>query len=167
MNKQDLINEIKSTFTSLRSILSKFSEEELNTAPFNGSWTAGQVAEHIIKSIGGIPDSQTQATDRAYDEKIEPVRAMFLNMEMKFKTDPFLEPEKTHHEVDYLLDTLSEWEKRHTDTVREVDLEALCLDMELPTFGYLTRYEWMRFMMVHAQRHTRQIENIHDKLNKR
>ncbi len=40
------------------------------------------------------------------------------------------------------------------------DLSVVCLDMELPTFGHLTRYEWLRFMMVHALRHTIQIEKI-------
>lgn len=161
MNKEEVIEEIKSTFSSLKAILSKFSEDELNIVPFEGSWTASQVVEHIIKSIGGIPDEKTQLADRPFDEKIGTIRKMFLNMDVKFKTDPFLEPAEMHTQLSSMRDTLSELEKQHIDTTRKVDLKALCLDMELPKFGYLTRYEWVRFMMVHTQRHTKQIENIY------
>ncbi len=164
MHKQEVITEIENTFSSLKTALSRFSEGELNTVPFAGSWTAGQVAEHIIKSIGWIPDEKTRHVDRPYDKKIGPIRDMFLDMEMKFKTDPILEPEQSHHQLKELLDTLNELEEQHVASAREKDLAALCLDMELPTFGHLTRYEWIRFMMVHTQRHTRQIQNIYKKL---
>lgn len=164
MSKHVIIREIEATFSALKTVLSKFSNEELNTVPFEGSWTAGQVAGHIIKSIGGIPDEETEPVDRHFDEKTSAIREMFLDMKMKFKTDPYLEPEKSHYQLKEILDTLNELEKQHVTSAREKDLTALCLDMELPTFGLLTRYEWIRFIMVHTQRHTRQIENIYKTL---
>lgn len=165
MNRQEVMTEIENTFSNLKTALSGFTEMDLNTLPFEGSWTAGQVAEHIIKSIGGIPDSRTEPANRAYDEKIGSIRELFLNMEMKFQTAPVLEPEQSHHQPRELLNILNGLEKQHMKTAREADLEALCLDMELPTFGHLTRYEWLRFMMVHTQRHTKQIEHIHEILS--
>jgi hypothetical protein len=164
MNKQEVIAEIQTTFSRLKAALSKFTEQELNMVPFAGSWTAGQVTEHIIKSIGGIPDERTKSADRPYDEKIEAIREMFLDMNQKFQTDPSLEPEGANYSLESLLDTLAQFETQHIATVQRVDLTALCLDMELPVFGYLTRYEWIRFMMVHTQRHTQQIENIYSVL---
>lgn len=164
MNRQEVITEVQTTFSRLKATLTKFTKQELNTVPFAGSWTAGQVTEHIIKSIGGIPDEQTKAADRPYDEKIEAIRAMFLDMNQKFQTDPSLEPEASNYTLAALFDTLGQFEAQHIATVQQVDLTALCLDMEMPVFGYLTRYEWMRFMMVHTQRHTLQIDNIYSSL---
>jgi hypothetical protein len=164
MNKQEVIAEIQTTFSRLKAVLSKFTEQELNMVPFAGSWTAGQTTENIIKSIGGIPDEQTKPADRSYDEKIEAIRAMFLDMNQKFQTDPSLEPEDSNYTSASLLETLTQLETQHIATVQRVDLTALCLDMEMPVFGYLTRYEWIRFMMVHTQRHTQQIENIYSVL---
>ncbi len=66
---------IEETFSRLTAAISKFSEKQFSTPfPFEGSWTAGQVAEHIIKSIGGMPDQKTQPSDRAHNEKIEAIR---------------------------------------------------------------------------------------------
>lgn len=158
--KQEVIGEIEETFSRLNAAISKFSEKQFNTIPFEGSWTAGQVAEHITKSISGVPDQTTQPAGRTYDEKIEAIREMFLNMEVKFKTFPSLEPEKPSHQVEETLKHLQSLKDLHLRVANTKDLTMLCLDMELPVFGYLTRYEWLRFMMVHTLRHTIQIERI-------
>ncbi|MCX2678619.1 DinB family protein [Galbibacter sp. EGI 63066] len=164
MKRQEVLNEIKITFSNLKSAIAKFSEEDLNRVPFEGSWTAGQITQHIIICASGIPDEKTKPADRPYDEKIKSIRDMFLDMEIKFKTAPILEPENPPHSRNELTDTLNKLEDQHTASAQNLDMEALCLDMELPTFGHLTRYEWIRFMMVHTQRHTKQIENIYNKL---
>jgi hypothetical protein len=158
--KQQVVQEIEETFSRLNKAISKFSDKQFNTIPFEGSWTAGQVSEHIIKSISGIPDRETQLTDRRYDERIEAIRKMFLDFNLKFKTAQPLEPEKSSHHVEETLKHLQRLKELHLHAANTKDLTALCLDMELPTFGHLTRYEWLRFMMVHALRHTIQIERI-------
>ncbi len=85
---------------------------------------------------------------------------MFLDFNQKFKTAPFLEPGKNSHHVDETLQYLQRLKDLHLHAANTKDLTLLCLDMELPAFGHLTRYEWLRFMMVHALRHTIQIERI-------
>lgn len=161
MNKEVVLKEIEDRFSKLKSILSAFSDEELNRVPFDGSWTAGQVAEHIIKSASGIPDEKTAPADRPFDEKISAIRDMFLDMNSKSKAMPFLQPEQSHYRLEELLSTFNRLQDQHLNWAKEKDLEPLCMDMELPIFGYLTRYEWIRFIMVHLQRHTMQLENIY------
>jgi hypothetical protein len=161
LNKEQLKTDIHTTFATLRSLLDKFSEVQLNTIPFEGSWTAGQVAEHIIICGSGIPDSKTEPTQRSPNDLIKPVSDLFLNFDIKFQADPALEPRQTHHSKEAIRDTIAEIEKTHLRTAAESDLEALCIDMEFATFGYMTRYEWLRFVLVHTQRHTRQIESIY------
>lgn len=159
--KEKLIGDIEATFARLYKTLLAFEGEAINTLPFEGSWTAGQVTEHIIKSIAGIPDVRTTEAKRFHDQKVLPIQEMFLNMKLKFKTDPFLAPTELPHNIDKLFKTLEKLEAQHKATADHAQLEALCLDMKLPTFGYLTRYEWLRFMLFHTQRHTQQMMNIY------
>lgn len=159
--REVLVNDIRSTFGRLQECLSVFSPDEVNEIPFSGSWTAGQVVEHIIKCGSSIPDHQTTEARRFHDEKVLPVQELFLNFELKFVTAPFLEPEMPTHDQTSLLQTLAQISERHVQKARTSQLEALCQDMELPTFGYLTRYEWLRFILVHTQRHIRQLEGIY------
>ncbi|MDD7887688.1 hypothetical protein [Flavivirga sp. 57AJ16] len=98
-----LVNDIEMTFNLLITELSKFGAETLNAVPFERSWTAGQAAEHIIICGNGIPDSQTTETNRPYDEKVKPIKELFLNFDLKFKADPSLEPRSVSHEKEALI----------------------------------------------------------------
>lgn len=160
MKKETLINDIEITFERLITVLSKFNEKTLNSVPFKGSWTAGQTAEHIIICGDGIPDSQTSDSNRHFDEREQYIKKLFLNFDLKFKADPSLEPSSASHNLDILLHKLREIKVHLKNTAKTSDLEALCRDMELPTFGFLTRYEWLRFIVYHTQRHTQQITKI-------
>jgi hypothetical protein len=140
--------------------LSGFRDTTLNQVPFEGSWTAGQTAEHIIICGSGIPDARTAETDRAHDEKVDALKELFLNFDMKFKADPALEPRSASHKKDEQVHQIRNI-KDHLKTIAETtDLEALCQEMEFPSLGFLTRYEWLRFIVYHTQRHTHQIRNI-------
>ncbi len=164
LERNNLTRDIESTFDILINELSKFDEVTLNKIPFEGSWTAGQTAEHIIICGSGIPDTKITEANRPYDEKVDAIKKLFLNFELKFETDPSIAPGPPPHAKEALLQKLTKI-KEHLKTVADTtDLKALCEDMELPTFGYLIRYEWLRFILFHTQRHTHQIENIHAKI---
>ncbi len=166
--QQELINEIETTHRNFNKILSDFSEKQLNTIPFEGSWTAGQVAEHIIKSNGGIlkqlSNGKTESTDRCFDEQISVIQGIFRGKD-KMKSATVLEPEQPPHNADDLLKTLQQQKENQLDTIKNKDLKALVSELEFPpsTDG-LTRYEWLHLMNEHAQRHRKQLENIHKKL---
>ncbi len=160
MEKENLTKDIESTFRKLSDELSEFDETTLNKVPFEGSWTAGQTAEHIIICGSGIPDSKTTKANRPHDEKVEAVKDLFLNFDLKFETDPSIAPGPPPHDKDTLIQKIKEIKDHLKSIAVTTDLEALCKDMELPTFGLLTRYEWLRFILFHTQRHTHQIVTI-------
>ncbi len=54
MRTQELQSDINKTFTELKEVISSFNEDQINLIPFEGSWTPGQVAEHIILSVSGF-----------------------------------------------------------------------------------------------------------------
>src|SRR2546430_516786 len=87
-----LQEEVSDTFQDLIDTLSAFKEKQFNLVPYEGSWTPGQIAEHLIKSVSAIPDEHTQATLRPYDEKVAPLGELFLNFTIKMSSPDFVRP---------------------------------------------------------------------------
>lgn len=159
--KEDLIREIEQTFGTVIEELGKFNRETLNEIPFEGSWTAGQTLEHIVICSNGIPDENVVQANRSYNQKVPSLKALFLDFDLKLETDPELAPSSPPHDKQLLLKNTSEIKERLKTIANTRNLEEPCLDMELPSFGNLSRYEWLRFILFHTQRHTRQIANIY------
>lgn len=158
--KETLRADIEKAFTGIISIASVFEENNINEVPFPGSWTAGQVLGHIIKATGGIPDKQTIAAPRPYDEKKAQVNQIFTDYTKKLKSPDFVLPEDGPYSKEKLLKQLDQIKEKHLHTIDHSDLTALCVGAELPFIGELTRYEWLSFITVHVDRHSFQLRNI-------
>lgn len=164
MDTQHIIKDISAIFDAVVETIENTDNTTINTIPFENSWTIGQVAEHIVICSRGVQDNRTGNADRAYDEKLEQLRAIFLNMEQKSKAAPGVTPHPPPHQTTRLIDQLAV-NKRHLLAIAaERDLTKLSLDMEFPYMGYLTRYEWLSFICLHTQRHLNQIRNIQQQL---
>ncbi len=71
--KIDLLIHISNTKSELLHVLNQFGQQNINTVPFEGSWTGGQVAEHVLKSLSGAVGNTTGAvrpTERDPEENI-------------------------------------------------------------------------------------------------
>jgi hypothetical protein len=160
---KELEKNIKSTFEELYATISAFNDSQIDVVPFSGSWTPGQVAEHIIKSISGIPnlcDGSTKVSHRAADEKTEAIRKLFLDFTQKFQSPDFIVPIETQHNKANILHALKRTEGNFLNVARTHDLSLICLDFELFGFGHLTKLELLDFGLTHTQRHIRQLKNI-------
>ncbi len=161
METAALVASIDYVKTQLQDVLSSFTTEQLNTVPFEGSWTAAQVAEHIEKSVhpgilyGNVENRAPQ------EDKLKGIREVFLNYDIKMKSPDFILPsDKSHTKEELLADVDSRWEQLK-EAAQTLDLSATCVDFEIPGIGYLTRYELIGFYVVHTTRHLHQLKNIH------
>tara|TARA_R110002050_G_scaffold267147_3_gene408675 strand:+ start:724 stop:1245 length:522 start_codon:yes stop_codon:yes gene_type:complete len=166
-NRQDLIDKIETSYRNFKNALSQFSEKELNSIPFEGSWTAGQVTEHLSKSNAGILNQllngKAETTNRDADKQVELIQGIFRGSE-KMKTAPVLEPKNPPHSLQELLKILEEQKEQQLETVKNKDLKSLIPELEFPPSPEgLTRLEWMHLMIEHTNRHKKQIETIHQK----
>lgn len=159
-DRVELSAEIEEAYSEFIETVACFSDQQLNTVPFEGSWTGGQVVDHVLKATGGIPDANTRPADREYNGHIAPVLAVFSDDSIKMKSPDFIVPEDGPFAVSKSLDDLRQLKSRHLESIRQQDLHALCLDFELPKTGFLTRYEWYKFVACHVQRHLRQLKKI-------
>lgn len=160
MEKAQLSQDISSVFDEVIAILNEVPQDLFNEVPFEDSWTIGQVAEHIAICSRGIPDSHVKEAERLYDENEEALKGIFLDMSQKAKADPAVTPHLPPHQKEDLLEKIRANKIFLTKTINDKQLSQLCLDMEFPFMGYLTRYEWLRFVQVHTQRHLNQVKNI-------
>ena len=156
------------TGKELTNILEQFTQEELNAVPFEGSWTAGQVGDHILKSIVGAPDAiygPTADAGRAPDEKVAQIKSVFLDFTTKLKSPDFILPGDGPFDKAELNAALADSWKKLAKASEELDLSPLCTLAKLPGSGPLTRLELLYFCMVHTQRHIHQLREIADVQN--
>ncbi|MBS7256558.1 DinB family protein [Flavobacterium branchiicola] len=156
------------TFQKLNETLSLFTESDLNKIPYEGSWTAGQVVQHIILADSGFPQlfaGKTEKTTRKPDEKVKDIDALFLNFNLKMDAPVFLIPEKKEYNKNDLNLKLLKIESELLECAENYDLTLTSLDFQLPGFDHFTFYEWIDFALVHTQRHTNQLNKIFKSLN--
>lgn len=167
--KTELQTKIVETFKNLNEIHSKFSETELNSVPYEGSWTAGQTTQHILLACSGYAAlflGKTEKTTRKPDLYIKDLEALFLNFNIKMDSPDFLKPEiKDYNKNEQTLALLN----KESDllTLSEVhDLTLTCLDFQLPGYENFTILEWISFALIHTQRHTKQLNDIYQDVTK-
>ena len=144
--------------------LSSFDEAGINRVPFPGSWTPAQVAGHIILATDGVPDHTTRPGDRRHDAALPAIRPWWEDLNQKFKAPEPLQPDDKPHARKDLLSELRRVREKDLAIVAQQDLTLLCMDFELPSVGYLTRFEWLWFIQMHLKRHLYQLQNIRKKI---
>lgn len=166
--EKELLVQIDSTEAALLDTFGSLSQQELNTVPFEGSWTPGQLSEHLEKSYGvDTLYAETADTTRDPAAMIAPIKAMFLDFSTKMQSPDFIYPHGDHYEKEAVCRVLK---TRWTDirkAATTLDLSKTCLAFEFPGSGPLTRLEWLNFFVIHTQRHLHQLRNMQKALKER
>jgi hypothetical protein len=146
----------------LVSLLEPLDEARLNRVPFPGSWTAGQLGEHLLKSFQAIDLSKVRASPsrRPVNEKFSQIDAVFLDFTTKYQRPEFIAPSTGTISGRNLVEDLRKTADRIAAYVNENDLSFTCPDFEVIGFGELTAQEWIRFLTAHGKRHVRQKSKI-------
>ena len=168
--EQQLEKEIERSIAALIEVLSSIEEEKINLVPFEGSWTAGQLAQHMIMSNAGFDElinGPVKDSSRKPDEFIEGIRTSFLDFSHKMKSPEFVRPPEIDYNKHELMQSLNGIKKRLINNLKGLDLTKTCTAFEIPVLGYLTRLESAHFVLYHTQRHTHQLKNIAEKLKTR
>ena len=157
----------KST-TDLLETINRFYQHEFNAIPFEGSWTAGKVSEHLLKSESGISslfDGNSKTSNRPVDEKMEMIRSIFLDFDKKLQSPEFILPtDKPKDKVETML-AFEKSRKKIKERMDSKDLSLLFTDFPFPGAGEFTGWEWIYFVTCHTIRHTRQMKRIYSIVN--
>jgi hypothetical protein len=161
--KNDLISELLTTKNNLLQILDSFDIENINTVPFEDSWTAGQVARHVLKSASGVSaalNGPAKTADRDPGQHLKLLGDIFLNFDIKMKSPDFVLPDDEPKDKVVLIRLLGETFDGIIKVTESDDLDMICTTFEVPNLGFLSRKEFIWFTIVHTQRHIHQLKNI-------
>ena len=161
VSTDDLKKFVSDTLQELRKKLASFTEQNLNRLPFQNSWTAAQVFDHLLKSYSVVEtlNGGVKVADRNPLEKEKAIADVFLNFETKLKSPQFIVPDEKYFrktELEERLDT----KIMALTRAATLDLNMVCTDFGLPQMGHLTRAEWLYFVSYHTQRHLHQLQKI-------
>lgn len=169
LTTETLLADLDSNTNELLRTIAAFTNEQFNTLPFEGSWTAGKVAEHLFKSESGLSivlKGNSQPTERPADEKTEAIRSIFLDFDTKLKSPDFILPSEGRKEKETFLDGFQKNRIAIKELAKSIDLSRSFVDVPFPGLGVFTGYEWIFFITCHSIRHTRQLKNIYAIVNK-
>ncbi len=163
METKEILTEVDNKLTELIQYLSNFNQEQVNIVPFEGSWTAGQLARHMILANSGCVEmlsGPVKDTERKPDMMASKFKEDFLNFEIKMDSPDFVMPAPGDYNREELLSALESIRAKAIENIKTMDLTQTCTAFELPVYGYVTRLEVLCFVIYHTQRHIRQIKNI-------
>lgn len=160
MKAEELKAEISKALDKFTHLVQLLNDEQLNTSQGEGRWTAGELAQHVVLATQSWPPEQTKKADRPHDKYENEIRELFLNQQIKMQAPTFIVPEHKEYTLSDIVKELK-WNKHSAvKSIDENDLTEIILDMELPGWGFLSRYEWLILMLYHTQRHTQQLHNM-------
>ncbi|MCX2575282.1 DinB family protein [Pedobacter sandarakinus] len=160
---EHLVNEVDSAFDALIQTLATVEDDQLNKISTSGSWSAGQVAQHLVlanESFINLLSGEVDDTSRPIDLMQAKLKEILLDLSLKMDAPPFVYPEPSDYDKNLLLAKLQDLKMKLIDEVKSLDLSKTCKGFELPGMGFITRLEAIYFMIYHTQRHTSQLANI-------
>jgi len=159
----EIISQLELALDETLKLLSTFTEKEINTIPFEGSWTAAQVGRHLYKSQKGMDGLLLCPADpvkRDPEEKANGLRDTFLNFDIKMKSPDFIIPEEKEYDKDDLIASLKDVKEEMIAAAQKADLTQLApLPEGHPLEGH-SKLEIVHFVTYHTIRHNHQLEEI-------
>lgn len=159
---KELFEAVDKTTMELVQLISSFSQKDINAIPFEDSWTAAQVADHLLKSYAVVEtlNGPVKKTERQPGEKIQMIREVFLNFDTKMNSPEAILPAASPIDKETILRSLKSRIAQIKEVIQTRDLSETCTGFIIPGFEEFTRLEWIHFVLYHTQRHIHQMKNI-------
>lgn len=165
--RKEVQSEFDTTMEELIPLVASLSNEQLNTIPFQDSWTAGQLAQHLIKANAGflqLINGPVKETERTPDAMVETFRTEFTDYNLKRTSPEAVRPGNKTYITEELLQALEAIKASIDKALQALDLTKTCAVFELPVYGFITRLEGAWFVTYHTQRHIQQPTKIMQKI---
>ncbi len=163
--RERVIDFLESTRTALLRTIEAFPEEQFETAPAEGCWSAAQTLEHIVfvegRALGRVRMALTEpaAADRksAMDGRDEELFGNVRSRLRRVDAPPVLHPVGGQSREQLV----SAFEAARDATLRfagETEADLRFHFAVHPLFGELDCYQWLMLIPSHGERHRLQIE---------
>ena len=158
---ESVLDDLEGSTKMLMEELSAFSDHHFFQRPAEGSWSAGEIAEHILlletRSNEGMLTARPG--NRPFDLKIIPMRDGLREDEKKYAAPSIVFPKGESKNKESLLDALVQQREVLKSMIRQMDL-SLITEFRHPVIGSMSRLEWVYFHIYHTERHVRQLRSL-------
>lgn len=164
---KEIISQLETALSDTLHLLTAFNEKEMNTVPFEGSWTAAQVFRHLFKSEDGMDQllyAPSEPIERQPDKNAGWLKEMFLNFETKMQSPDFILPEDKNYNKEELSGPLKETADKMLEAAKKVNLNEVAPLPEGHPFKGNTKLEMVHFITYHTMRHNHQLRKIREKV---
>jgi hypothetical protein len=160
--QHEIIQEIDNTIAQFTGMMAMLDHEKINEIPYENSWTAAQLCNHILKSTRSIVQAMKidgTPTEKNSREKIDELKSIFLDASNKFQSPLEIVPDAGPFEKQKTITDLTacfqdlDFYSRNTNLDEEIDGGPL---------GAISKYELLHFVLYHSQRHLRQMKRIYE-----
>lgn len=166
MNKEVILAEWKEITDRLTALIASCPPEMFNRKPSGTSWSAAQIAAHLLKvdvSTYRALRSETVPTNRPPEEKIALIKEA-MESDTKRVAPDVVKPADEWQEPQAMMKALQNQRERVEKLIGELDLTEACRMYKHPSLGTMTRLEWVYFNIYHAARHIRQMQQLQSRL---
>ncbi|MEO7444339.1 MAG: hypothetical protein ABIT96_07365 [Ferruginibacter sp.] len=156
-NAPDLFYEALHVFTEA---LDDFNPNSLYTKFSPDRWSGGEIANHIFKSISGLPAVLQGPVEPAYpgrQSQLPMLKTMFLDNPGKMTSPVFILPGNEPIPKELLKEKLLAVGEGVLIISNSLDLSLVCKMVSFPGELYLTAEEWLSFSGWHMLRHSKQL----------
>ena len=160
LNTQELFASLDKTWDDFFSLFTSIDEKNINTVPFENSWTVAQLVTHVKKSNNAIVQAlqmEGKPCTRNADERVDELKSIFLDFTVKFQSPAFIVPEEKEYKKEDIVNQVYTSVKHLKELRTTVNLTEI---IYLPAFGEIAKFEILYFVLYHTQRHLRQLKNI-------
>lgn len=166
-SKEEILTAIGEAVSDMGGLMSSLDETRVNTIPFEGSWTAGQLFNHVTKSINGMPGAmlkETAPAERDPGEKIAEFKKTFLDFSIKMKSPEIIIPDDGPFQKEASMQALTASFEKMKEPTKKAKLNELLTGLPM---GDITKLELLHFVLYHTQRHLHQMKKIADALQRK
>jgi hypothetical protein len=167
ISQKDLSSEFDKATNELMQLLIAFGQQQINTKPPDGGWTAAMVGEHLFKSDSAILKAlygPVKDAMRTPDKHVNSINRAFLDFSTKMKSPDLIIPEDIEHDKEAMISALKSTRDLLGKAIKTLDLSPICTDPDMSGLvGEWTRQEYINFVISHTHRHIHQLKKIFNK----
>jgi len=158
-----VIADLQLSTSLLLKFFSSFDSEDFNRKTIDGSWTPGEIAEHLLRldiAINRTLQGSSIAVNRAPDEKSANIKYVFLDLERKLQAPREIQPSDTIKDPFSIIAKIRAERHKMIEMAQIKDLSEMCTSFSHHAFGDMTRLEWIYLSIYHAERHMLHLEKF-------
>jgi hypothetical protein len=158
--KTAALDELRQATTEFLQLVRSFDDEVINTIPPRGGWTVAQVAEHVTLSNHGMIEvlrRRAPVANRSIDEGEARLKDIFLNFEKQLQSPDFIRPTREIYEPQIVIGALAASIEDIVSTASMTNPDEVA---QHAIFGEISKFEIVRFVTFHTQRHSHQLKKI-------